>query len=361
MATDENKQPVPRKTSEYHAQVLNSLTSGVLVLDAEGRIIEHNEAAGRQLGVAPGVLREGSPARELPGKLGLDAIFEELARSGRPILRRELQLGSGLQARVVGLSAYPLQGEAAFNGAILLFADLSEVRRLEQEARINRQLAEIGELTAGVVHELRNPIGIISMLGELLQRNSPADSQSSHWAQSILRETEGLRLLVDRFLSFAKPFEPRKARCDASEIVERAVQLCRKVLDDRQVPLSVDWKVSPPQLLADAGLLTQALSNLVRNAAELSEEGKPIEVIVDTADGMWIVEVHDRGPGVKAVLSDPNDLFRPFMSKRPGGTGLGLSIAHRAVTAHGGTITWRNRVDGGAAFRMEVPLPTDAA
>ena len=347
--------PFPELPS-YHVRLLESLASGVLVTDATGRILERNSAACAHLGAMPDELRPGTPLDDCPATRELQSIFHEIQSGGQPVLRREITLGEGDSVRALGLTASPLQEESSFQGVIFLFTDLTEVRRLEQEAAVNRQLAEIGELTAGVVHELRNPIGAISGYAELIRRQADSSGKTLGWALSILRETEGLRMLVDRFLSFSRPFEPRKSRFNAEELVERGLHLCQALAQERGVMLKVCG--SPPfsTLHADQGLLTQALSNLLRNAIEFSQPEQQVEVLASTQGAFWSVQVLDSGPGISPDLVETGDLFKPFFTQRSGGTGLGLSIAHRAITAHGGALLCRNREEGGACFEMRIPL-----
>lgn len=342
----------------YHAQVLASLTSGVLIVDANGALIECNAAACRHLGLPPDGLPAGMSIASTLETAHLAPVLDEMRAQNQPMMRREFVLGNGPSARTLGFNASPLRGPDGFQGAIILFTDLTEVRRLEHDAAIHRQLAEIGELTAGVVHELRNPIASIMGLSELIVRKAEEGTPVERWGQRILSEADGLRVLVDRFLSLSKPFDPQKVRCDADKAVARAVQLCATLAQAREVTVAIHWESAPPVFRADEGLLVQAVSNLIRNAIEFSISGQTVQVSANAEGGELHVRIEDTGPGIAPELVESGNLFKPFISKREGGTGLGLSIVQRAINAHGGTVSCRNRESGGACFEIRLPLLT---
>ena len=178
----------PNAPADLHEQILASLSSGAIAVDRQGVILTSNAAACRQLGLEPDALRPGT---RLDGLAGLDAfllVVDEVMTAHRPVSRREIGLPGEDGDRVVGLSASLLEGPEAFNGAIFLFLDLTDMRRLERAAEVNRQLAQVGELTAGVVHQLRNPLSVISGTAELLLRRlDPGDACRDH-IQHILDE-----------------------------------------------------------------------------------------------------------------------------------------------------------------------------
>ena len=282
-----------------------------------------------------------------------------MMEDGKPIIRREMLLPSEQGERVVGLTASLLHQPDGFRGVIMLFADLTEVRRLEREAAINRQLAEIGELTAGVVHELRNPLAAISGLTELIARSNQDPEAVQRRAKTIMREVDELNHLVDQFLGFAKPFEPNLYPCDAKMIVDRALSLSRPLADARQVRLEARWEGAAPALKVDMQLLTHALSNLLGNAVEFSPAGASVVLRGWQDEKTVFFQVQDTGPGL--ALKPGEDPFKPFFSRRENGTGLGLAIVQRTVAAHGGRVAGWNGEEGGAVFEIQLPLDEQAS
>ncbi|MBI2433244.1 MAG: PAS domain-containing protein [Candidatus Hydrogenedentes bacterium] len=341
-------------SQDYYGQIVASLTSGVVAVDHEGAIITANPAACAHLHLSPEVLRPGARFFELDELRQFRGILQEMQVTQQPVSRRELTVSTPEGAKVIGMTASLLQGPHAFNGVIFLFIDLTEIRQLRHAAELNRQLAQIGELTAGVVHELRNPLSVISGMAELLMRKLGEGNEHQQKAKVIFEEAAQLEKLISQFLSFARPFDVKPVRCAVEEIVDRAVQLCERLTEERRATLRVHYVAPPPPLEADASKLALALSNILRNAIEIVEPGRgEITLLVVPRDGGLGFRIEDNGPGIQ--LTEGEELFTAFLSKKEGGTGLGLAIVHRVVTAHGGTVTYGNRDGGGAWFEVRMP------
>jgi signal transduction histidine kinase len=345
--------PQTRKSTPVNplSQIINSLASGTIALDQDGRVIVANPAAARTLEVPESALGPGCLFEKAPGVEPLLEVIREVSRSGEPVSRREITLASpGGSAKVLGLTASLLEGPAARNGVILIFADLTEVRKLEEIARLNRQLAEVGELTAGVVHELRNPLSVISGLCELVLRRTEEASPSRRHLETVLEEVAALNQVITHFLSFAKPFDLSVAPVGPGRIVARAVQLVSKKAAERQVRVRAEEAENLSEIRADAAKLAHAVANLIINAIEIvaADGSGEVSVAVVPCGEQLVFRVEYNGPGIQ--LRENEDLFSPFRSYKEGGTGLGLSIVHRIVTAHGGEARYGNREAGGAWF-----------
>lgn len=341
-------------------QILASLTSGVIAVDGEGTVLTVNPASCAHLGISPDTLHPGTRLDALAGAGPFHEILSEMKAKQQPISRRELIIEDKEGPRIIGMTASLLQGLQTFNGAVFLFVDLTEVRALERAAAINRQLAEIGELTAGVVHELRNPLSVISGMTELLARRLGDDENLMRKIETILKEVHHLDVLISQFLGFAKPFELSRIRCAPEEILERALILCERLAQEREVSISIHTGDTPQSINADPGRLAQALSNILRNAIELSPKSASVHLSSVRCGAEHIFRVEDEGPGIH--LKEGENLFTPFYTKREGGTGLGLSIVHRIVTAHGGAVRYGNRAKPpgtalpGAWFEIALPI-----
>lgn len=341
---------------EIHEQILSSLASGVLAVDAHGVILTANAAAARHLDVAPPLLAPGKRLNALPElSPPILRIMDELRSEQHVISRREVTVQGAEEPRVLGITASPLQGPDAFNGAIFLFIDLTELRRLQRTADLNKQLAQIGELTAGVVHELRNPLSVIAGMAELLLRKSEEGDPVHTKAGTIYSETRHMERLVSQFLSFARPFALEQAVCAPATVLERSIALVRPLAAEREVTVDTEHEDGVPEILVDAEKMSQALSNILRNAIEACDSGSRVLARVYTRGGRVCFRVEDEGPGI--FIAEGEDLFSAFFTKKEGGTGLGLSIVHRIVTAHEGQVTYGNNTGAGAWF--EVSLPAD--
>jgi signal transduction histidine kinase len=219
---------------------------------------------------------------------------------------------------------------------------------------LNQQLAQIGELTAGVVHEVRNPLSVISGMAELLMRKLGQEHPFYDQAALIFQEAGQLEKLVNQFLGFAKPFQVEKRRCAPEAVVDRAVRLCARMAQEKGVAVTVATAAGIPYIEADEAKLAQALANIVQNAVEIVGVEGAVGVHTLVREGTLVFRVEDNGPGIQ--LSDGENLLSPFFSKKQAGTGLGLSIVHRIITAHGGAVKYGNRDEGGAWFELRLSL-----
>lgn len=242
-------------------------------------------------------------------------------------------------------------------------AQLRVVERSREAALASERLATVGQLAAGVAHEVRNPLGVIRASTQVLMEDLPAGSDAARAAGFVRDEVDRLNGFVTALLDVARPVSGVMGPVVLAEVVGRVHVLARDTLRAS----GAEWRVEGEGGLVwgDGGLLTQLLLGLVTNAAQLL--GGPGEVLLRlgrVGSGAF-VEVADSGPGVDA-LHRPH-LFEPFFTTRPGGTGLGLVMAQRIVLAHGGRLTYEEgRGAGpagvGACFRVELPgtSPADA-
>ncbi|MEO0515160.1 MAG: ATP-binding protein [Planctomycetota bacterium] len=243
-----------------------------------------------------------------------------------------------------------------------------EVIRLQKElaaknAQLERskRLSALGEMAAGIAHEIRNPLAAIQLYAEMvaddLAPGSVTDESLGFAADNthkIADAVRGLSAIVNDVLSFARQIEPNVQALDAGSALQRVVDAHRPAIESHRIAVAVQLKSDV--IHADADLLHQALLNLVRNAVDAMAEqrGGQLQIVVEPNR----VTLIDTGPGLPQEVADR--IFNPFFTTRSTGTGLGLAIVHRIIDAHGGTIAVHNHADhGGAIFILEFPSPAD--
>jgi two-component system, NtrC family, sensor histidine kinase HydH len=236
-------------------------------------------------------------------------------------------------------------------------------RRLEQaqaEARRSERLAALGQLSAGLAHEIRNPLGVIKGSAEILsQKLQASDELSKELAGYISTEVNRLSALVTEFLDFARPLHAQLQRGDVTAVLERTLEIVAHRWKGNPVRVERDYADGLPLVPLDESLCEQAFLNLVQNAYEAMEEhGGTLRVgaRVTWADGREGVQVvlGDSGPGVPDKLRE--EIFNPFVTTKKTGVGLGLSIVSKIVDGHGGSIRVENGPEGGAVFTLFFPL-----
>ena len=246
----------------------------------------------------------------------------------------------------------------------------ASVERLNQElnvamARLTRaeQLAAVGRLSAKVAHEVRNPLGAISLNVDMLEEiirgvTGPAAGEADEVFGGIRREVRALAELTDEYLVAARLPRPRLEKDSLQELVTELLDFLRPVAARQRITVVVKLDESLPSLPFDRTMLRQALRNLIRNAMDVLPTGGRIEVSTGRAGPDATITVADNGPGIAPDAA--GRLFEPFFTTKPGGTGLGLSIAEEIVRAHGGEISWAGRPGAGARFVIRLPVGADA-
>jgi signal transduction histidine kinase len=287
-------------------------------------------------------------------------------RFARPIY--ELRLRAESAAHRTRLQVDPRRGDldglAEHVTALLARLEESDSTLVEQRRRLaqNEKLSEIGELAAKLAHELLNPMAGMKAATQLLARaaegGSVPPSSVAETAQALDAEISRVEQLVRRLVDYARPLSPRFEPCEPGDLVDSAVEVSRREVDRVRAVVRRDIEPGLPPLEADRLLVTQALANLICNAAQASPSRGVIEVEVrralDHAGEQVVFEVSDRGGGLAA--EDLPRIFRPFFTTKPSGHGLGLAVSHHVAVEHGGRITAGNRDGGGAVFQLSIPV-----
>ncbi len=236
------------------------------------------------------------------------------------------------------------------------------VRLQQQQREMLRaeQLSAVGQLAAGVAHEVRNPLTSIKMLVEAALRPSNAKALTAEDLKVIYREIARLEQRVQAFLDFARLPTPKRALCDIRGPITQAVELIRARARAQAVEISVQLPERPPLGFLDAEQMRTVFINLFLNALDAMPQGGRLELRMSAeATGNTRLEITDTGSGIAPEIAER--LFTPFTSTKPTGTGLGLSISRRIVEEHGGVITARNGPQDGACFAIDLPASRETA
>ena len=271
----------------------------------------------------------------------------------------------GARAIILGVIAVAL-GRVAVQER----AARAKAERLNQEmeaamGRLARaeQLAAVGRLSAKMAHEVRNPLGAISlnvdMLGDIIRGlTGPAGGEAQEVLHGIRQEVRALADLTEEYLIAARLPRPRLEKDSVNELVTELVDFLRPVAARQGVSIAVSLDEDLPSLSFDGAMLRQAMRNLIRNAMEVLPNGGRVELSTRCEGHDAVITVADNGPGIVPDAADR--LFEPFFTTKPGGTGLGLSIAEQIVREHGGEISLASQPDTGARFVIRLPLRLDA-
>jgi two-component system sensor histidine kinase PilS (NtrC family) len=351
----------------FNRDIIESLTSGLVTTDHAGRILSFNHAAE----IITGQPAQSAPGRDATDLLRLPEKLREVFAHGLEAApgRREDFLYQAADGRTVeiGMAVTHLVTPGGKLGFLFTFQDITEVKRLERDARLRQRLAAVGEMAAGISHEIRNPLASMAGSLQVLRQELTLDDDQAHLMDIVLRESQRLNDTIRNFLSYARPQQPTIARIDLGQVVADTARLLSHS-SEVQASHSVvaDVPDAPVWFDADEGQVRQILLNLATNGLRAMPDGGRLRLAVAGGDpSAWdgaaapgaTIEVEDQGVGIPPEEID--GIFQPFHGTFARGSGLGLAIVHRIVTDNGGTIEVTSAVGHGTLIRVR--LGTEAA
>ncbi|HEX9092374.1 MAG TPA: ATP-binding protein [Coriobacteriia bacterium] len=341
---------------DYTQAILRSVTSGVVTLGPEGSVATANAAAERILGMNEGEMVARSLRALLKDDGGLAADVGRVLAGRSPRTMRDLKLvtrdGKTVHAQAAVSRMRDVGGRKL--GAVVTIEDVSEVKMLTDQLIRADRLAAMGELTAGVAHEVRNPLGIIKASVQLMEDSDCSRERVREAAEVIKHEIDRLDRVIKALLDFGRPAAPTLRPVDLPTLAEDVVLFTRRFASHGGVEIVSECQDAPPQVMVDPEQLKQVFVNLISNAVQaMSDGGGTLTVSCGAEDDFAFVRFTDTGPGMD--LETMRKVFDPFFSTRDDGTGLGLTIVHRIVDEHGGHIEITSDLGGGTAFTVYLP------
>jgi PAS domain S-box-containing protein len=260
------------------------------------------------------------------------------------------------QERHVSISCYPLKGASGIVGAVEISKDITADILMQRSLMQQEKLASVGRLSAGVAHEINNPLTTVLTTAMLIQEDMEPGTPLFQELDTIVKETMRCRNIVKALLDFARQKTPQVKQGAINDIIRETVTLTRKQSSFKDIRMEVSLAEGLPPLWLDAGQITQALINLLINAIESTEPGGHIRVSTryDADIQGVIIQIQDTGVGIPEGLTDM--VFEPFFTTKESGTGLGLSITHGIILQHGGSIKVASRPREGTTFTITLPI-----
>ena len=332
-----------------------SLESGLLLLDKDGRVLTLNAMGAEMLDLEP--IQEPIPVAEcLRSHPALLQMLSGAVADSEGLPRQEIRIHTSAGSRTLGFTVHALRrDDGTVRGHLALFVDLTESQREAEALQITTSLEQLGELAAGIAHELRNSLATLRGYLTLIERH-PEEESITDYLREIRRESDHLQRVLEDFLSFA---QPDSARVEAVDLLE--LSRCAAA-DPAMAGFPVEIETTDPgpwSFQGDPQLLERVLRNLLHNAARAEREAGgagPIRVNLRRSDDRVEVWIEDRGSGLP--LEVRQRLFQPFVTSHSDGAGLGLSLAHRIVTLHQGKIRLEDRAEGGTRAVLSFPVGT---
>jgi two-component system, sporulation sensor kinase E len=346
---------------EYTSSILRAITAGVLTVGPDTSITTANPAAERLMRMGEEMLVPRPLGTLFKDDGGLTQLVQKVLDGRVPRILRETTLETRhgrvlhVQAAVSRMRAGGCCPGLGRPGAVVTLEDVSEVKSLTEQLIRADRLAALGELTAGIAHEVRNPLGIIRATMQMIEDPQTDPERMSEAAGIVKQEIDRLDKVIKAFLDFGRPSAPTMMRVDLEELLGDVVLLTRRFAGRAEVQLEEEYSGDLPVVLADPDQLKQVFVNLVSNAVQaMGEHGGIIRISTGLDDGFVVASVADDGPGMDAA--QVAKVFDPFFSTKDEGTGLGLTIVHRIVDEHDGHIDVESQPGEGTQFRVHLPI-----
>jgi PAS domain S-box-containing protein len=353
------------EVKNYLNDILESLTNGVIVVDRAGQITTFNQTAGNLTGLKPNnclgkTLKDVFPLFE--------NLVARLEQNRRETVSQDQDITTPdkkqFHARVSASPVWDNHGGQI--GTVLILQDRTDLRRLEELAHRNQRLREMGEMAAGIAHEIRNPLGSIELFASLLKKDLAEDPEKEKLVQHIRAGVQNMDRIISTLLMFAKSAQPSRQQCDINLLLTELLD----GLDDIRVPdnIKVVRDLGNDDMLAngDRELLRQVFPNLIRNAIQAMPDGG--ELCLRTEKALTSVAGQERDIGIRKFITvtvadtgagigveDLSKIFNPFFTTKDKGTGLGLAISHNIIKAHQGTIEAVSEEGKGTSFLVKIP------
>ena len=337
-------------------QIMSGLEDGLLLFNVEGRAVLVSPSAEKFLDVGSENLLGRKIEEIFPPDHPLAQALH-LDRDKGPtagIEQVEVEIPGESGTRRVGASVQPIQENGARMGMLVTLRDLESMERIGSQLQVSERLAALGRVTAGVAHEVKNPLNSMRVWLEVLKGNLPPDAETQQASKMLDSEIDRLDRVVKTFLEFSRPVELEYEETDLPSLLDRVLASAKPSIDRAHVELQTEIPASFPPLELDQGLIEQAVLNLILNACQSMSPGGRLFVslrrLADTAE----IRVADTGPGISP--ENRAKIFQLFFTTRRSGTGLGLANAFRFVQLHNGSIEFDTEVGRGTTFRIELPL-----
>jgi two-component system sensor histidine kinase PilS (NtrC family) len=343
------------RMKQFQRDILDNLNSGFLITDEHAVVVAINKSACRILNLVEGNV----VGRHVDGILrpdsGAECPVTTAIRSERDFTSYEFYARTGPEeVKLIGLTTNRIANfKGQVTGMIASFSDLTEMARMRQELQRQDRLAVVGELAAGLAHEIRNPVAAIRGSVDEMRNSIEQPELIKRLAAIAIRESDHLNDIVTSFLDFARNPAPKRDPQDIGEMVQEVQDRLRlKYAHAGALRIATQLSETPLFVTGDHTQLCQVFMNLGQNAIEAMDEQGTLTI---TVTGARPIEVRfdDEGPGI--APDKVARIFEPFYTEKEGGVGMGLAICHRIVTAHDGTIQAAARPGGGTSMIVRLP------
>ncbi len=339
----------------FSNSLVENMPIGLIAADGEGIVTAFNQTAETILGRRAGEVLGKQAEEVLPGSCG--EVFRQLA-DDRRIVEREIDCtvaeGRTIPLEVIATTLH--EDDGAFLGRVILFRDMTEMRRLKQEIIRSQRLASLGSLAAGVAHEIRNPLSSLKGFATYFRERYEDNPDDRETAETMISEVDRLNRVITQLLEFARPLTMNRRPTSLQTVIRHALRTVEGQARERGIIIEESLPPEIGQIPLDADRISQVLLNLFLNAIAAMEQGGLLRVSLERRDDRTIrIAIADTGAGIRK--EDLPRVFDPYFTTKPAGTGIGLPIVQKIVEAHGGEILLESEPGKGTTATLLLPVP----
>ena len=335
-------------------QVMSGLGDGLLLFNSEGRAVLVSPSVEKFLGRSPEELRGRRVSEIFSARHPLRDVLQIQGEEIAPAEGKELTLQGRDGPQRIGVNVQVIREHGARIGTLVTLRDVESIERIGSQLQVSERLAALGRVTAGVAHEVKNPLNSMRLWLEVLKANMPIDPEPQQAVKMLDSEIDRLDRAVKTFLNFTKPLEINLEEASLPTLLADVLDAARPSINKAGLTLQASLPEVFPPVLVDHQLIHQAVLNLLLNACDFTGPGGTIKLSLERNSDYAIIEVRDSGKGISP--EDQKKIFQLFFTTRPGGTGIGLANTFRFVQLHNGRIDFESETGRGTTFRIELPL-----
>ncbi|MFH1061314.1 MAG: ATP-binding protein [Candidatus Omnitrophota bacterium] len=351
--------------SSLNEHIIDSMTGGVITINMKAMIATFNRSAELILGYDSEEIVGKSVFEVFPldsKNSDLSTIIKDTLEQKQTSSSREINIYSLAGKKIpIGITTSLLRDKKnTFLGIVVTFKDLEHIKHLEEQMRRADRLAAVGSLAAGIAHEIRNPLGSIKGLVQLLAEDLKEDDNKIAYTKVIVKEVDRLNKVVEELLSFARPddseLEVNFSELNLNEVIDQTLLLAAHDSKKEKIEIIKEYADNLPLILADAKKLQQAFLNLIMNAFSAMENVGNLTIKTEYKPESKVAKVTFADTGIGIESNNLAKIFDPFFTAKQGGTGLGLTITHQIIATHKGRIDVESKIDKGTKFIISFPV-----
>lgn len=345
--------------NERMGTVMDSMLDGIIVCDAGHRPILFNKSSERLIPLTSGEIHD-RPLWESVADEEIAEFLRETLEREETLMDREFALDAKGSTRIISITVSPLVRDQRIRGNLIHVEEVTDKRRKEAQLRRAENLASLTTLAAGVAHEIKNPLGSLSIHVQLMRKALKASCETSsdtirRYLDVVDEEIDRLNRIVVDFLFAVRPMDIDPRDTDLNDLLSDLMDFLAPEIEIAKVRLNLSLSEDIPRLKIDPRYIKQAVLNLVQNAIAAMPDGGILTLVTERRDNEILISVSDTGVGIPA--ENLPKIFEPYFTTKEMGTGLGLTLTFKIIKEHGGDIAVQSKSGQGTEFTISLPVP----